>query len=215
MAAVIQDGSVPLLSRGRVDRVHVQVGYRTGPDGVADSHFLLDVPVAEGGAPPDQGELLRLLEPAVYAGAESPRHHTLHVHRWHTSWGAAAGALDIGLTVTDRTPVAPGSAAYDAVVGAFRDLLAAAEAPVPRPLTRSAAVAAARRSVAAAYARDVDDLTLSSEEHQVAQGTWSLGLRGPDRHRFVVVVGIVDGYAGSVHVRHEPAAEVHDSLGTE
>jgi hypothetical protein len=213
MAAAIQDGSAPLLTRGRVDRVHVQVGYRSRPDGVAETHFLLDVPVADDGVPPDQDEMLRLLEPVVHAGADAPRHHSLHVHRWHTSWGAAAGALDIGLTVTVRTPVTAGSAAYDAVVGAFRDLLHLSDPPAP--LTRSAAVAAARRSVAAAYGRDADDLALSSEQHQVESGTWSLGLRAPDQHRFVVVVGIVDGFAGSVHLRHEAAGEVHDSLGTE
>ena len=91
-----------------MDRVRVQVGYRARPDGPAHQQFLLDLPVPETDAPAtrtrfDESRVLAALEPVLYAGAEAPRHYSLHQHRWHTSWGPSPGALEIGLLVTTGT----------------------------------------------------------------------------------------------------------------
>jgi hypothetical protein len=196
----------PLLARGRVDRLRVQVAFRPGPDDAADRHFLLDVPAPEDGL--DEGALLGALEPAVHAGVPRPRHHSVHVHRWHTSWGARDGALDVDLLVTSGTaPVA-----YDDVVAALRDVLALVRAPASGVLSRDSAVQRARHAVASAYGLD-GALHLSSEEHHPGANAWTIELRRPGEE-FLAIVGCVDGYAGSVDVRRKDWPEVSD-LGPE
>ena len=91
-----------LLTLGRVDQVRVQVGFRTTPEDRPYQQFLLDLPVSEGASVRkhdafDEELALAALEPVLFAGAEAPRHYSLHQHRWHTSWGASPGVLDIGI----------------------------------------------------------------------------------------------------------------------
>ena len=85
------DSSRPLLTFGRVDLVRVQVGYRASPEDLADQQFLLDLSVLEAVNAPDRDAFderlaLSALESVLYAGADAPRHYSLHQHRWHTSW---------------------------------------------------------------------------------------------------------------------------------
>ena len=154
--------SRPLLTLGRVDRLRVQVGYRVSPDGPAYQQFLLDVPVADPDdvRNPDaftEQQVLAALEPVLYAGAEAPRHYSLHQHRWHTSWGASPGSLEIGLLVTigARTPAVL-EASQSAVSGAFQDLLDLAGPQEPTPTPRDVAILRARRNAATAYGLDPD-----------------------------------------------------------
>ncbi len=213
------ESSRPLLTLGRVDRVRVQVGYRARPDGPAYLQFLLDLPVPEANDAHDAFDELRVLsvlEPVLYAGADAPRHYSLHQHRWHTSWGASPGALEIGLLVTTGTSTkAVSEASHDGVTRAFRDLLEVVGRPEPTPIPRDAAVLRARRSAATAYALNPDALSLSAEEHHPADNSWTVGLRSTAGDEYDVVVGLVDGYAGSVRVRHEERIEVFDSVGSE
>ena len=218
MATDAVDESLPLLTLGRVHRLRVQVGYRARPDGPAYQQFLLDVPVpsmvAQGGF--DEALVLAALEPVVYAGADTPRHYSIHEHRWHTSWGPSPGALEIGLLVTTGTPTAAASEApLDDVTRAFRDLLELVGRPRPVPTSRDAAVQRARNAAATAYAVDADALSLSTEEHHLASSSWRLRLRTTSGDGYDVVVGLVDGYAGSVRVRHAGRIEVFDSVGSE
>ena len=219
--AVGEESPHPLLTLGRVDRVRVQVGYRERPDGPVHEHFLLDLPVPETGTARDhvafdEPRLLAALEPVLYAGAEAPRHYSLHQHRWHTSWGPSPGVLEVGLLVTTGTRTAAvAEAVHDGVTRAFRDLLESAGRPEPAPTSRDAALVRARRSAATAYARDPDALSVSREAHHPADNSWRVGLRTTDGDEYDVVVGIVDGYAGSVRVRHEERTEVFDSVGSE
>lgn len=196
----------PLLSRGRVDRLRIQVGFRASPDDSADRHFLLDVPAPEDGL--DEDAVLGALEPTVHAGAPHPRHHSVHLHRWHTSWGARDGALDVDLLVTSGSaPVE-----YDDVVAALRDVLALVRAPAPGVLSRDSAVLRARHAIASTY--DLEgELHLSSEEHHPDANAWTIELRRPGEE-YLAVVGCVDGYAGSVDVRRRDWPEVSD-LGPE
>lgn len=211
----------PLLTLGRVHRVRVQVGYRASPDGPAYQQFLLDLPVPEPGSDVgrgvlDESRLLAALEPALFAGAARPRHYSLHQHRWHTSWGASPGALEIGLLVTTGTRVAALSdAAQEGATRAFRGLLELAGGPSPSPISRDAAVQRAVQSAAAAYGLDPTTLSLSAEEHHPAQGSWTVGLRTTTGEEYDVVVGLVGGYAESVRVRHSAGTEVIDSVGAE
>ncbi len=214
----VDEPSLPLLTLGRVHRLRVQVGYRARPDGPAYQQFLLDVPVpglvAQGGF--DEARVLAALEPVVYAGADTPRHYSIHEHRWHTSWGPSPGALEIGLLVTTGTPTAAASEApLDDVTRAFRDLLELVGRPRPVPTSRDAAVQRARNAAATAYAVDADALSLSTEEHHLASSSWRLRLRTTSGDGYDVVVGLVDGYAGSVRVRHAGRIEVFDSVGSE
>jgi hypothetical protein len=211
----------PLLTLGRVDRLRVQVGYRAGPDDPAHEQYLLDLPVPPDGAV-DEAGLLAALEPVLYAGADAPRHYSLHQHRWHTSWGLSPGALEIGLLVTTGPTARPGPAvtapgpAHDGVTRAFRDLLVmVGRPPDPAPLSRDAAVLRARRSAAAAYAVDPDGLRLSAEEHHSDDGSWTISLTTTAGDEYDVLVGLVDGYPASVRVRHAERTEVFDSVGTE
>lgn len=211
----------PLLTLGPVDIVRLQVGYRALPDGPAYQQFLMDLPVPEAertrnGAGFDESWVLAALEPVLYDGAGAPRHYSLHVHRWHTSWGPSPGALEIGLLVTAGGRTAALSDAWqDRVVRAFHDLLAVAGRPAPTPTSRDAAVLRARRSVATAYAVDPDALSLSSEEHHPSGNSWTVGLRTTAGDEYDVMVGLVEGYARSVRVRHTERIEVSDSVGSE
>ena len=219
--AVDERSSRPLLTLGRVDLVRIQVGYRALPDGPVFQQFLLDLPVPETHSLRDQGafdepRVLAALEPVLYADAGAPRHYSLHVHRWHTSWGPSPGALEVGLLVTAGTRTSAASEAWkDGVTRAFRDLLEAAGRPEPTPTSRDAAILRARRSTATAYALDPDALSLSAEEHRLAENSWTLGLRTTAGNEYDVVVGLVDGYARSVWVRHAERGEVFDSVGPE
>ena len=213
--------SRPLLTLGRVDRLRVQVGYRVSPDGPAYQQFLLDVPVADPDdvRNPDaftEQQVLAALEPVLYAGAEAPRHYSLHQHRWHTSWGASPGSLEIGLLVTigARTPAVL-EASQSAVSGAFQDLLDLAGPQEPTPTPRDVAILRARRSAATAYGLDPDALSLSAEQHHASSNSWNVGLRSAAGDEYDVLVGLVDGYAGSVRVRHEHRTEVSDSVGSD
>jgi hypothetical protein len=58
-------------------------------------------------------------------------------------------------------------------------------------------------------------LSLRAEEHHPGENSWSVGLRTEAGDEYDVVVGFVDGYAGSVRVWHEGRIEVSDSLGAE
>jgi hypothetical protein len=152
----------PLLTLGPVDLVRVQVGYRAQPDGPAHQQFLIDLPVPPGDADQDafdESWVLSALEPVLRDGSGPPRHYSLHVHRWHTSWGPSPGALEIGLLVTAGT--------------------------------RSAALSDAWQ-----------DVVTSGAAHD-------------GRDEYDVVVGLVDGYARSVRVRHVERIEVSDSVGSE
>jgi len=216
------DSSRPLLTFGRVDVVRVQVGYRASPEDLAHEQFLLDLSVREAVNARDRDAFderlaLSALEPVLYAGADAPRHYSLHQHRWHTSWGASPGAMEIGLLVTTGTgTTAAGSEALlDGVTRAFRDLMEVVGQPEPTPTSRDAAILRARRGAATAYAVDPDTLSLSAEEHHPTENSWTFELRATAGDAYEVVVGFVDGYAGSVRVRHEHRIEVSDSIGSE
>ncbi|WP_203337086.1 hypothetical protein [Nocardioides limicola] len=217
MAAEIEtEPAVPLLARGRIDRIRVQVGHRRRPDEPAHEHFLLDLGLGEE---PQIGEdtVLTALEPLLFAGTDVRRHHSIHRHQWHTSWGAAAGALEIGLLVTTG-PTTPESitASHAAVQAAFTELLE--QTPHVNggaPVSRDSALVRARAAIASAYDLDADALGLGAEEHHPAAGSWTLSLRNPNGDWFDAVVGFVGGHRGSVHVRRRQRIEVSDSVGEE
>jgi hypothetical protein len=217
----VNDGSArPLLTLGTLDRVRVQVGYRPSPEDPAYEHFLLDLSVpdalgVDGHDPLDERGVLAALEPVLYIGAAAPRHYSLHQHRWHTSWGLSPATLEIGLLVTTgRRTAAVAEAAHDSTTRAFRDLLALADPREPAPTAREAAILQARRSTATAFAVALEALTVSTEMHHPAENSWRVGLRTSAGENFDVVVGLVDGYAGSVRVRHQERVEAFDSVGT-
>jgi len=210
-----------LLTLGRVDRLQVQVGFCARPDDRPYQQFLIDLAVLESDSGREVGAFderraLAALEPILHAGAEPPRHYSLHQHRWHTSWGASPGVLDIGLLVTTGASTATiPDAWHDSVTHAFRDLMTVAGQPRTTPTSRDAAILRARRAAATAYAMDTDALALSVEEHHPAENSWTLGLRATTGDEYEVVVGFVDGYAGSVRVRHAQRIEVSDSIGSD
>ena len=216
-----ETSSGPLRATGRVDLIRVQVGYRAQPDGAAYQQFLLDLPAPEPDSTGerdvfDESRVLAALEPVLYVGADVPRHHSLHQHRWHNSWGAKPGGMEIGLLVTTGSgSAAVAEAANNGVTRAFRDLLAMTGTPTRTPTSRHAAIQRARSSTATAYAVDPAVLSLSTEEHHQATNSWSVGLRTTGGENYEVLVGLVDGYAPSVRVRHEGRSEVFDSVGVE
>jgi hypothetical protein len=222
MASRSVDSPRGLLTLGRVDRVRVQVGFRAGPDDRPYQQFLLDLSVPETGSAGesdafDERHALTALEPVLYAGAGAPRHYSLHQHRWHTSGDVSPGALDIGLLVTTgtRTTTAISEASHDNVIRAFHDLIEMAGRPEQAPTSRDVAIVRARRAAATAYGVDPDAMSLSAEEHHPAENAWTVRLRTTAGDMYEVVVGFVDGYAGSVRVRHEQRIEVSDSIGSE
>jgi hypothetical protein len=222
MARHAVDSSRPLLTFGRVDLVRIQVGYRAGPEDRPRLQFLLDLPVPEADDARDRDAFderlaLAALEPVLYAGADGPRHYSLHQHRWHSSWGASPGGLDIGLLVTTgtRSTAVDWETWQDSVTRAFRGLIAVVGAPEPTATSRDAAIMWARRGAATVYSVEAKDLSLRAEEHRPADNSWAINLRTTAGDEYEVVVGFVDGYAGSARVRHGHRTEVSDSLGSE
>ena len=218
--AVEERSARPLLSFGPVERLRVQVGYRTHPDGPAYEQFLLDLPLPEqenGEVEAlDESAVLAALEPVLQVSGGAPRHYSLHQHRWHTSWGASPGTLELGLLVTTgtRTPTVT-EASRDGATEAFSRLMDLVGRREPVPISREVAVRRALSSTATAYAVEPTALSLSAEEHHASANAWTVHLRTTAGDEFQVVVGLVDGYAGSVRVRHAVRVEVSDSLGAE
>ncbi|HEX6148826.1 hypothetical protein, partial [Nocardioides sp.] len=97
---------------------------------------------------------------------------------------------------------------------AFHDLMELVGRPAPTPTSRDVAIRCARHGAATAYAVDVDALSLSAEEHHPAENSWTVRLRTSAGNAYEVVVGLVDGYAGAVRVRHEQRIEASDSIGS-
>jgi hypothetical protein len=222
MATRAVDSSRPLITLGRVDLLRVQVGYRASPDDRPRLQFLLDLSVPEADSARDQDDFdvrlaLAALEPALFAGADAPRHYSLHQHRWHSTWGASPGALELGLLVTTgtRTTAAVWEALHDSVTRAFRGLIEMVGRPERTTTSRDVALQRARRGAATAYSVDQDALSLTAEEHHPVENSWTLRLRTTAGDAYEVVVGFVDGYAGSVRVWHEDRIDVSDSIGSE
>jgi hypothetical protein len=205
-------GEPSLLTLGRVDRVRVQVGFRSRPTGSAYEQFLLDLALPETEHGVDETRILATLEPILYAGSDVPRHYSLHQHRWHTSWGANPNTVELGLLVT----TGPRDAAVpaDTVASAFRELLAAAGTEASEPVSRNAALTRARSAAASAYGIEAELLSVAVEQHHPEEGAWTVVLRGRSGE-YDVRVGLVDGFPGSVRVRCETDVEVHDSVGSE
>lgn len=218
--AVEERSRGPLLTFGPVDVVRVQVGFAAGPESRAHQQFLLDCPVPEAyrNRVPviDEQRVLAALEPVLDVGADAPRPYSLHQHRWHSSGSASPGALEIQLLVTIGTwTAATARASRDVVSSAFRELLEAAGPPDPMLTSRDAAIMRARLDIATAFGVDPEGLTLSAEQHNPAENCWALLLTTIAGDEYDVLVGLVDGYAGSVEVRHEKRTEVFDAIGAE
>lgn len=222
MASDPVDSTRPLLTLGRVDLIRVQVGFRTSHEDRAHQQFLLELSVPEaasggGRSSFDERLVLAALEPVLLADGGSPRHYSLHQHRWHRSWGESPSALELDLEVTTgtRATAAASTSLEDGVTLAFRSLMEVAGQPDPTPTVRDAAILRARHGVATAYAVATDALSLSVEEHHPADNSWTIGLRSATGDEYDVLVGFVDGYAGSVRVRHDQRIEASDSIGNE
>ncbi|MCW2768443.1 MAG: hypothetical protein JWO11_4402 [Nocardioides sp.] len=216
-AADHSDTSGRVLSLGRVDQLRVRVAYGRKLDGPSHHVFLLDVPLAGVEEAFDEMPYLEALEPILYAGAGAPREYSVHLNRHHTSVGAVAGRVEIGMDLTTggRTSTLS-TPALDAVTLAFRSVLDRAGGSEHLELRHDDAIVRARVQVHEAYPElNPDELSVSDEEHRAAQGSWSVGLRTSDLNRYVVVVGFLDGYPGSAHILHEPRSEVLDSVGSE
>jgi hypothetical protein len=204
----------PLLTLGRIDRIRIQVGFRTTPTASAYEQFLLDLTPDEDGPQIEEAAVVSALEPILYDGDGPPRHYSLHQHRWSTSWGLSPGALELGLLITTSRRSRSDTDATT-VAGAFRELLGRAESSASEPVTRDAAVVRARRSTEAAYGIDGDALRLAFETHDVGADAWRIGLSDAGSGEYDVLVGFVDGCAGAVRVRHDAGLEVVDSVGSD
>jgi hypothetical protein len=216
-AADHSDASGHVLSLGKVDRIRIRVAYGRDLDGPSHDVFLLDVPLAAAEEAFDEMPYLEALEPILYAGAEIPADYSVHLTRHHTSFGTTAGQAEIRMNLTTRSGSATLRAtALEAVTLAFRRVLDHTGRPERPELRHDDAIARARFQAQEAYPEmSSGGLSVSDEEHRATHGSWSVGLRTGDLDRYVVVVGFLDGYTGSAHVRHQPRSEVLDSVGSE
>ncbi|KAA1428786.1 hypothetical protein [Nocardioides antri] len=205
------------LTFGGVRLLRVGVGYRLSPGSAAYQQCLLDLPVLDAdGHAFEEDRVLSILEPIVDAGADVPRDYLLDQHRRHTSWGLSPSELEIGLVIVTGTSASDVvTAADDAVVRAFRDLMELTGRPESEPLGRDDALLRARHSAATAFAVEPDALWPATEEHHPGDGSWTVGLRTNEGKQYDVRIGFVDGYAGSARVGHGRPIEVSDSIGSE
>ncbi len=202
---------------GGVCQLRVQVGCVRRPDGPAFRRYLLDLPARdEDDHPFEDAGVLATLRPVLYAGADAPRHYSLHRQRWHASWGTSRDTVELVLLVVAETTTSDVVTAMDdAVIRAFRDLVELAGRPTSEPLSRDDALVRARQTAATAYEVEPDSLWLGAEEHDPANDCWTIGLRTNEGEQYDVRLGFVDGYAGSARVAHARPIEVSDSLGSE
>jgi hypothetical protein len=200
-----------------VRQLRVQVGYRRRSDGSPYLVYLLELSVHDDDELLlEEDRVLATLGPALYAGADAPRHYSLHQHRWHTSWESSRGELELILLVTSGTTTPDVlRSTDDAVTHAFRDLVGLTGRSESKPPGRDDALARARRSAAAAFGVEPASLWLGTEEHHPEEGSWTVGLRTNGGEQYDVRVGFVDGYAGSARVVHARPIEVSDSIGSE
>ena len=213
------------LRQGRVAGLRVTVACGRSLDTVPDDVYLLDVtPQATAGAAAgrfDEVPYLECLEPVLDA-AGGPPSWVVEVSRSHRSdtdgmgWAHLAVHLGTGgSTSPAHAGIEPGPDLTPLVQLAFGQMAERASAQAESgQLDHGEAIAAATAAVEHAFG-DVDSRTLSltDEEHDAAEGRWSVGLAVPEVARFQVRLGFVPGMPGSVHVHRRPLSEVVDSVG--
>lgn len=214
-AADPSGSSAHVLHLGRVDRLRVRVGYGPALGEPPRDVFLLEVPLTASHTF-DEKPCLEALEPILYPAPAAPLPYSVHLDRHHTSLGSTAGEVGIRMDLGTGSGSLPATA-VEAVALGFRRILDHAGAHDRPQLHHDDAIDRARTHVQRAYPElDPADLSVSDEEHRPAQGSWSIGLRRhTDLDRYVVVVGFLDGHAGSAHVHHHRRSEVLDSVGSE
>ena len=102
----------------------------------------------------------------------------------------------------------------DSVTRAFRDLMELAGPPRADPTSRDAAILRARRAPRRRTPGPGCDV---GQRRGAPPGRERLDDRDAAAagDAYDVLVGLVDGYAGSVRVRHDERTEVADSIGAE
>lgn len=190
---------------GRIAEVRVRITYDARGGGPASEVCLLDVPLADSPAADLEDRLLDAVTPLLEVSPVV--RYEVHLDRSWTNRDAVTGRLDLRVELTDGDP----DGHRDAVASAFRAVLAECGRPGGPDLHRDEALTRARVRAAQAFpALHAERLGVAGE----ARGEgWTFQLVAPDGERFAVLVGFVDGFAGSVQVRRRPPLEVFDSLG--
>lgn len=203
------------LRLGAVDELRVRLVFSRVLEGPAHDVFLLDVhPQAPAGRL-DEAPILALLEPVLHAPGTAAGAYAVRVNRSHHSLPTEPDQAEIVVALSTGLATAMEPSATEVVRSALRNVLAHVGAEKGAALTHEEATDLARLRVEEGYP-DVhaDRLALTDEEHVVADGSWSVGMRLGTEARFQVTVGLVDGDPRTCHVRRLPGSEVVDSVGT-
>ena len=209
-------GTMPTsLNLSRVGTLRVRVAYRTRRDLPAHDAFLLEITLPPGEGRFDELPYLSILESVIDPPGVPPDARAVRVSREHRSW-AQPGEAEICVDLSSRSQSAVPALALDAVKTAFRRIVDHAAARPDRELSHEEVLREARLRVERSHPdAPAERLTVTDEEHLAHESLWSVGLALPDRARFVVSLGFVDGLPAATHIRRVGVAEIVDSVGTE
>lgn len=189
---------------GAVSEVRVRVAYDAPRGGPAREVCLLDVPVGAAVAADLDERLLDAITPLLDG---APVHYTVHLGRCWTNRGSVRAHLELHVELSNGDA----DSHRELVAAAFGAVLKECGRPDRPDLHRDEALTRARVRAAQAFPHlHAESLAVVDEEHHEG---WEFGLVTPDRDRYAVLVGFVDGFVGSAQVRHRPRLEVIDSIG--
>ena len=206
MAGVRAEHQGAALGLDRIAEVRVRIGCESVRDGTEHEVFLLDLPISADASAPADERLLEALGPVLRA---VPTSYSIHVDKSWTNRGT--GSLALRAELADLEP----ARFINQVAESLRSIRASCGDPPGPDLHRDDALTRARVRVASAYPRvHSETLSVTDERCVSRESGWHIGLETPQRERFTVRVGFLDGYAASAHVLHQLQPEVIDSLGS-
>ncbi|HEX6246226.1 MAG TPA: hypothetical protein VFZ64_00025 [Nocardioidaceae bacterium] len=203
------------LRLGAVDELRVRLVFSRVLEGPAHDVFLLAVRPLASGEGIDEAPILDLLEPVVHTRGTAEDAYVVHVNRTRHSWTGGTHQTEIAVALSTGLATTMDPSATEVVRTTLREVLAHVATQKGPALTHEEATEQARLRIEEAFPdAHADLLTLTDEEHVVADGSWSVGTRLPNGARFQAVVGFVDGDPRSSHIRRLSGGEVVDSVGT-
>jgi hypothetical protein len=209
-AADVAPPDSPAPDLGRADEVRVVATLRRIPDAEPAHAVVVELAVAPDERLDEQPLLDLVAEAAASMGPSTL--WNLDVARTFVGTGGETreARTDLRLDlVAPSSDSAAGRARLEALAGGLRAL----SPTPPRAVGRDEALARARDLVALVWGVPATALVVSDEEHHAAPAGWTVGVVDPERTRYDVVLGAVDGDPHVARLRRRRAAEVADSVG--
>lgn len=197
----------------RLDQVRIIATLRRIAHADPADAFVVSIDIAPWQAFEERSVLELLARIPVEMGQQTL--WSLRVERTHGGVGPDRSEARAEIRLDLVAPTADAAAGVERLT-ALTEALCGLAARSTRRLTREEAIEEARDLVLLVWSLPTGSaLAISDEEHHTAPHRWTLGLVGPDRTRFQVDIGAVEGDPHTARLRRLVAAEVSDSVGTD